>query len=73
MVAKISGIDTTPGLIEPDVLYTLGELKRRTRLGDWAVRQARKTGLRVRKVGNTRFVFGRDFHRFIEEVGTDAD
>ena len=72
MVFKTPVIDSTPGLIAPDVLYTLSELKKRTRLGDWAMRKARKAGLRVHKVGNTRFVFGKDFHQFIENAGTEA-
>ena len=71
MVAKISKTETAPGLIEPNVLYTLDELKRRMKLGDWAIRKARKAGLRVQKIGNARFVFGRDFQKFVEEHGDE--
>ena len=73
MSGKIDKNDAVPGLIEPNVLYTLGELKRRTKLGDWAVRKARRAGLKIRKIGNQRFVFGRDFHAFVEDIGTDSD
>jgi hypothetical protein len=37
----------TPGAIEPGVLYTLDEIKRRSKLGEWALRTARRNGLRV--------------------------
>ncbi len=60
-----------PGVIAPNQLYTLAELKRRTKMGDWAIRKARKTGLRVRAVGNARFVFGHDFHAFVRKHGED--
>ena len=60
-----------PGVIEPAVLYTLAELKKRTRLGDWAIRKARKDGLRVSRVGNARFVLGADFQNFIQEQGNE--
>ena len=64
-------IDNLPGVIEPANLYTLNELKKRTHLGDWAIRQARKAGLRVRTIGNGRFVFGRDFQEFVEANGDE--
>ena len=60
-----------PGVIEPGTLYSLAELKKRTRLGDWAIRQARKAGLRVRTIGNARFVFGADFQEFVEAHGDE--
>jgi len=63
--------DHLPGIIDPDRLYTLSELKRRTKLGDWAIRKARKAGLRVRTIGNGRFVFGRDFHSYVEACGDE--
>jgi len=63
--------DHLPGTIDPTVLYTLTELKKRTRLGDWAIRQARKAGLRIRTIGNARFVFGSDFLKFVEANGDE--
>ena len=71
MAANKSTIEYTPGVISADELYTLSELKKRTRLGDWAIRQARKGGLRIRKIGNARFVLGHDFQTFVEEQGND--
>ena len=63
----------SPGVIEPANLYTLCELKKRTRLGDWAIRKARKDGLRVRKIGNARFAFGADFLKHVEAIGEDSE
>ncbi len=68
---KESQAHTAPGVIEPGSLYTLAEIKRRAKLGDWAVRKARQAGLKTKKVGNVRFVFGRDFHAFVEQHGSE--
>lgn len=57
------------GTIRPDVLYRLDEIKRRSGLGSWAFRQARKNGLAVLYVGGRAFVFGQDFIEYVRRVG----
>ncbi len=49
--------------------YGLAEFKRRTQLGDWALRQAKRAGLRVIHVGGRAFIRGRDWHRFLGQNG----
>ena len=49
--------------------YPLADFKRRTGLGDWGMRQARKNGLRVAKVGKRRFVRGVDWFEFLGRTG----
>ncbi|MBI1900915.1 MAG: hypothetical protein HYS13_07360 [Planctomycetia bacterium] len=55
----------TPGVISASEVYTLAEFKRRAALGDYALRQARRQGLRIIAVGKKQFVTGRDFLDFI--------
>ena len=71
--AKPKAADTANGVILPDCLYSLTEIRKRTGMGSWAIRKARKDGLAVKKIGNSRFVLGREFIRFVEEVGTEDD
>jgi hypothetical protein len=61
---------TTPGAIRADVAYTLQELERRLGLGAWAMRQARRHGLKVRRVGRRGFVLGRDAIEYLERAAT---
>ncbi|HBL45456.1 hypothetical protein [Gimesia sp.] len=56
----------TTGQIEPDRLYSLEEFKRVTGLKDWALRQARRAGLKMLKLGNRKFVKGQAFIVFLE-------
>jgi hypothetical protein len=49
-----------PGLITADSLYTLEELGARLRLGKAALRQARRKGLKIRRIGRRAYVLGRD-------------
>lgn len=51
--------------IEPNVLYRLEELKKRSGLGDWAMRTARKNGLKVIRKAGKAFVFGGDFIEYM--------
>lgn len=57
-----------PGIIERDVLYTVAEFKARLKLGDWALRQARRRGLRVRAIGRERYVMGSDALDWLERT-----
>lgn len=60
------GIDDA-GKIRADELYTLPELKRRLSLGDYAMRQARRAGLKVRTIGRRRYVMGADVLQWLSE------
>ena len=59
-----------PGLVSADCLYTLAEVQERLRLGQAAMRQARRAGLRVRKIGRRRYVLGRDLMTYVD-VGSN--
>jgi hypothetical protein len=63
MMAGQTGI-VIGGEIQTDALYLLEDLKRRTRLGDWALRKARQNGLVVRYIGGRAFVLGKEFIEF---------
>ena len=54
-----------PGHITGDALYTLDEIRERLRLGDHAMRQARRAGLKVRRIGRRGYVLGSDVIEFI--------
>ena len=55
-----------PGVISADSLYTLGEVRERLKLGEAAMRQARRAGLKVRTIGRRRYVLGKDLLDFVE-------
>ena len=55
-----------PGLVTADALYTLAEIQERLKLGQHAMRQARRAGLRVRRIGRRGYVLGRDVMAFID-------
>jgi hypothetical protein len=57
---------TAPGEIAGNAVYTLRELRQRLGLGKAALRQARKTGLRVRRAGIRSFVLGKDVVEWLE-------
>lgn len=50
-----------PDVVQCGVVYPLSDFQRRTGLGDYAMRQARRKGLRVRYVGGRGFVIGDDW------------
>ena len=54
-----------PGAIVRGELYTLQELKQRLKLGTHALRQARRQGLLVRKMGRRCYVLGEDVISFV--------
>jgi hypothetical protein len=60
---------TSPGIIEPQALYTVEEAQRRLRISDWAWRRWRREGLLVLRVSGRAFVSGRTLIQFIEEKG----
>lgn len=55
--------------IRPDSLYPLPLFKTMAGLGDWAMREARRRGLVVKKVGRRHFVKGSDWITYTEKVG----
>ena len=57
--------DIPAGVIDADQVYSLGEFRRRTGMGVWALRSARKRGLKVRYTGGRGFVCGQDFLEFL--------
>ncbi len=57
-----------PGVIASGEAYLLQEFARRTKLGTWAIRQARRAGLRVRTVGSRRFVLGSDWLAYLGRI-----
>lgn len=58
---------TSPG-IDPSILYTLTDFQRLTGLGRWAMRQARRKGLRVRRIGGRAYVLGSDFVAHLDAI-----
>lgn len=61
-----------PGEIHPDVLYLLEEIKARANMRDWAIRQARKNGLRIRYLSGRAYCKGSDFIAFVDRTATDS-
>lgn len=55
--------------ILPEALYTLAALSVRTGLGTFALRSARREGLRVFRVGGRAFVRGADFIEYVVKAG----
>ena len=59
-----------PGIIEPDVLYTLQEFRDRSRLSESAYKSAKQTGLKTRKAGKRVYVLGSDFIEWVKQDTT---
>ena len=55
--------------VAPDVLYTLGEAKRRLGWGNHAMRTARRQGLEVKYVAGRAYVLGCDLIEHILKNG----
>jgi hypothetical protein len=60
---------TAPGVIEAAAVYTLSEFAARMNMTRSAMREARRLGLKVRRIGKRAFVLGRDAIEFIEACG----
>jgi len=58
-----------PGHVTADSLYTLAKIQDRLKLGQHALRQARRAGLRIRRIGRRGYVLGRDILAFVESTG----
>lgn len=59
--------------IESGVVYTLDDFRKRTGLGDFAMRQARRNGLIVHYTGVRGFVIGDDWIDFLQTVNPDQE
>lgn len=58
--------------IRGDEVYPLEIFRQRTGLDSWAMRSARKAGLRTRQVGRRKFILGADFLRYVESIDDGA-
>ncbi len=56
------------GFVSADSVYTLDEIKSRLRLGEAALRVARRQGLKVRYFSHHGYVLGRDMIDFFERI-----
>ena len=59
--------DDQEGYIVSGGVYSLDALRARLKLGSAALRQARRNGLAVRKIGRCCFVLGKDLIEFLEK------
>jgi hypothetical protein len=57
-----------PGEITRDAAYTLDELNARLGVGKGALRQARRQGLTVRRIGRRSYVLGKDVIDWLERT-----
>ena len=55
----------SPGVVSGDDIYTLDEFSLRTRLGDAALRQARRDGLRIVYIHGRGFISGQEWLRYL--------
>ncbi len=63
--------NTVAGEISADGMYTLAEIRARLGLGTYALREARRHGLPVRKIGRRSYVLGKDVLAFAAGRKTD--
>lgn len=61
------------GVIRADEIYTLAEFAARARLGRYALRQAKRAGLKIITVGGKSFVRGADFFEWLADKSGDTD
>jgi len=59
------------GEIRKDATYTLKEFKRRLGIGDAAIRQMKREGLPLRKIGKAKYVMGEDWFEFVDKHSDD--
>ena len=62
---------STVGEIRKDATYTLKEFKRRLGIGDAAIRQMKREGLPLRKIGKAKYVMGEDWFEFVDKHSDD--
>lgn len=59
--------------IEDGCTYPLDEFARRSGLGRHALRQARRNGLQVIRLGNRAFVRGKDFNEHLGRIASSSE
>jgi len=64
---------TLPQGIERGKTYVMDAFKQLSRWGDYAVRMAKKRGLRVRRAGGQSFVSGDDFFDYLDRIEESSD
>jgi predicted methyltransferase len=62
-------LPTSDGVILPDALYTIDNIKARLGLGIHALRMMRRAGLPVKYIGGRAFLKGSDLIQHIESNG----
>ncbi len=71
----MSGSQKQPGAVSGEIsadgMYTLAEIRARLGLGRYALREARRHGLPVRKIGRRSYVLGKDILAFAAGRRTD--
>ena len=65
-MAEIKTQPVAVGEIRKDATYTLKEFKRRLGIGDAAIRQMKREGLPLRKIGKAKYVMGEDWFEFVD-------
>ena len=61
------------GVVSVHEIYTLGELKSRLGLGDWALRKAKREGLKTARIGSRVFVTGESVLEYLKRQNPQAD
>lgn len=61
------------GVIRPDELYTLNELKHRLGITSSTLRSARRGGLRVYYRHKQAYVYGRDWIEYVLQSGNQSE
>jgi hypothetical protein len=56
------------GPILADAVYPIGVFCRLAGINKWALREAKRRGLKVKKIGVRAFVSGRDFLEFVNKI-----
>jgi len=65
---KLPAVPDVSGVILADAVYRLDEIQERLKLGQHALRMARRAGLRVRRIGRRGYVLGRDIIEFVDRT-----
>lgn len=63
-------ITSETGTINANEAYSMPEFCRRTGLREWTIREARRDGLRVVKVGKKPFVMGSDWLEYLRQIAS---
>jgi hypothetical protein len=67
-----NGADESFGIIDTSKIYPLGGFMKTAGMSTWAMREARRRGLRVCKIGRRKFVRGADWDAYLATIDTGA-